>query len=48
MCDEVPVAHGLVETQGDSEVLTPTPRLSTAPTGYQQQSISTTFSRAGP
>ena len=40
MCDEQLVAHGLVETQGDSEVDAPVPRLSTATTGYQRLSSS--------
>ena len=45
MCNEELVAHGLVETQGDSEVQTPIPRLSTAPTGYQRQPILDIFWR---
>lgn len=46
MCDEELVAHGLVETQGDSEVDAPTPRLSTAPTDYQRRSCSAIFERS--
>ena len=46
MCDEELVDHGLVETQGDSELQTPTPRLSTASTGYQRRTVSAIFERS--